>query len=139
MRLRDAPDVVDAIRYMLKRGGTLVLHGFTHQYRDVRNPYDGVTGQDYEFFRAHLGADGGVVLDGPVPEDSGSWALARVDEALRAFDEAGLPRPVIFEYPHYAGSADDSFAIATRFDTVYQRETYFGGILGANPPIPLAR
>jgi uncharacterized protein YdaL len=136
VRLRDAPDVVAALRYMLERGGTLVLHGLTHQYRDVGNPYDGVTGQDYEFFRAHVAGDGRVALDGPVPEDSARWALARVDEALRAFDEADLPRPAIFEYPHYAGSADDSYAIATRFDTVYQRETYFGGILGANPPDP---
>jgi uncharacterized protein YdaL len=127
--LREVPAMVDALRYALDRGATLVLHGFTHQYRDVPNPYDGVSARDFEFFRAHLGPEGGVVLDGPVAEDSAAWALARVDEALREFDAARLPRPRIFEYPHYAGSTVDSRAIAARFDTAYQRESYFAGVL----------
>jgi len=129
LRLRDAPAMVDALRYARDHGATLVLHGLTHQYRDEPNPYDGVSARDFEFFRAHLGPDGAVVLDGPVAEDSAAWALGRVDEALGEFDVARLPRPRIFEYPHYAGSAIDSRAIATRFDTAYQRETYFAGVL----------
>jgi uncharacterized protein YdaL len=125
-RLTDAPELVEALTYMAARGGTLLLHGYTHQYGSAPNPYDGATGTDFEFYRTHLD-DGAVVLDGPVPDDSPRWALDRIDAALRVFDEASLPRPAIFEYPHYAGSAADSRAIATRFSTVYQRELFFAG------------
>jgi Uncharacterized protein conserved in bacteria (DUF2334) len=35
VRLRGRPQVVDAIRYMLAKGRTLVLHGYTHQLADL--------------------------------------------------------------------------------------------------------
>jgi len=38
IRLQDRPQVIDAIKYMLSKGGTLVLHGYTHQLGDRRNP-----------------------------------------------------------------------------------------------------
>ena len=51
--LKDRPQVVEAIKYMLAKGGTLILHGFTHQLGDSRNPNDGQSGEDYEFLRVH--------------------------------------------------------------------------------------
>ena len=50
--LQARPQVVTAIRYMLAKGGTLVLHGYTHQLGGTRNPNDGESGQDYEFLRS---------------------------------------------------------------------------------------
>jgi uncharacterized protein YdaL len=132
--LADAPGLVEVLRHALGHGGHLVLHGLSHQYANAPNPYDGVTASDFEFFRAHLGAAGETVLDGPVAEDGAAWALARVDRALLTFDAAGLPRPSVFEYPHYAGSVVDSRAIRTRFDTVYQRETYVSHTLAGGTP-----
>ena len=29
---------------MQSKGGTIIEHGYTHQYSNVANPYDGVTG-----------------------------------------------------------------------------------------------
>jgi len=127
--LRDAPEVSAAIRYMLERGGSLVLHGYTHQYGGVNNPYNGVTGADFEFYRAHVDAADHVVLDGPVDEDSESWAADRLSRALREMERAGLPRPRVFEYPHYAGSPADSRAIARTLDVAFQREVLFPGAL----------
>ena len=43
---------VSALKYMQSKGGTIIEHGYTHQYSNVANPYDGVTGDDAEFFRA---------------------------------------------------------------------------------------
>ncbi len=131
--LVEAPAVVDALAYMVARGGTLVMHGYTHQHRDLANPYSATTGADYEFFRAHVGDSGAVVMDGPLPGDTGAWALERADKGLSIFRRAGLPRPQVFEYPHYAGSALDSRALAERFPMAYQRELYFAGPRSDDP------
>src|SRR6185436_20789044 len=86
------------------------------------------SGEDFEFWSAHLDGDR-VVHDGPAPGDSRAWAAGRVDAALRDVEAAGLPTPEIFEYPHDAGSAEDSFAVRARFATAYHRGLYFGGQL----------
>ncbi|AGP35385.1 hypothetical protein SCE1572_13145 [Sorangium cellulosum So0157-2] len=130
MRLRDENAVVKALKHMIARGGELVMHGYTHQYGARPNPYSGVSADDFEFWLSHVDADDYVIYDGPVPEDSASWALGRIEESYAELSAAGLPAPTIFEYPHYAGSAVDSRAIAQRFPTAYHRGLYFGGALG---------
>jgi uncharacterized protein YdaL len=133
IRLVDAPQVVSALKYMISKGGRMILHGLTHQYSNVANPYGGVSGDDFEFFRAHIDANNYVVFDGPVPEDSVAWAQGRIDAALAEIAAAGLPKPTIFEFPHYAASALDYQAVATRFTTRYDRTLYFTGQLSGNP------
>lgn len=101
-RLRDAPALVAALRDASARGGTLVMHGYTHQTV-------GVSGEDYEFH----------------PEDPAGFADDRLDHALAEIAAVGLPTPRFFELPHYAGSAPDMRAVARRFPAVFQRETVF--------------
>ena len=36
---------------MIRRGGVLIAHGYTHQWDGGSNPYNGVTGDDLEFYR----------------------------------------------------------------------------------------
>lgn len=127
--LHEAPEVVEAIKYMLAHGGTLVLHGSTHQHGTTKNPYSGASVDDFEFFRAHVDQANNVVWDGPVEEDSAQWAGQRVDQALAEVERAGLPKPAVFEYPHYGGSVVDSYEIAKRFNTVYQRSSFYAGML----------
>lgn len=134
VRLSERPEVVQALKYMVSKGGTLLMHGYTHQYGEagnplLKNPYNGASGDDFEFFLAHVDEENYVRYDGPVPEDSTKWALSRVDAATREYKAAGLAVPTIFEFPHYAGSAVDYKAIATRFSTRYERGLYFSGVL----------
>ncbi len=131
--LRNAPGLAQALRYMVKKGGTLVLHGYTHQYAKAKNPYSGVSVDDFEFWSAHIDKENNVVLDGPVPEDSTDWAADRITNALDEFRAAGLPRPRIFEFPHYIGSGVDARAISARFKTAYHRGLYFKGALTGLP------
>jgi uncharacterized protein YdaL len=133
--LRDAPELVEALRYALARGGELVMHGTTHQHGVAANPYDGVSASDFEFWTAHVDPQDRVVLAGPVPGDSADWARERVELGLREFAAAGLPRPRVFEYPHYVGSAVDSAAIAALVPTAYHRGFYFAGTLGGEPDL----
>lgn len=132
IRLVDAPDVVSAIKYMISKGGLMILHGYTHQYSGVANPYSGVSGDDFEFYRAHIDSANYVQLDGPVAEDSAAWANGRIDAALSEIAAAGLPTPTIFEFPHYAASATDYRAVGSRFGTRYDRTLYFTGQLTGN-------
>ncbi|HEX9080735.1 MAG TPA: polysaccharide deacetylase family protein [Holophagaceae bacterium] len=121
--------VVDALKYMQARGGTLVMHGYTHQYTEVLNPYTGASADDFEFYTAHIDAANNVVYDGPVPVDSRTWATNRVKSGISAFTKAGVAVPTIFELPHYAASAADYKAILALFPWRYDRGLYFGGLL----------
>ena len=132
--LNDRPQVVRAIVEMLDGGATMVSHGYTHQFGDRRNPRSGESGTDYEFFLAHLDSGGNVVFDGPVPGDSQKWAAGRLDKALTAMGDVGLPRPKMFTVPHYAASRADYAAIATRFTARYDRGQYFSPAWNGRSP-----
>ena len=129
VRLSDRKPVVDALKYMQSKGGTMIMHGWTHQFEKLINPYNAVSGDDFEFFTAHVDAEDYVRYDGPVPGDSASWALSRVNGAINEFKRAKLTVPTIWEFPHYAGSATDYKAIGSVFSTRYERGLYFGGVL----------
>ncbi len=140
IRMSDAPRFVAALRYARERGGTLVMHGYTHQLGTLLNPYSAISGDDFEFWRAHTTDAAGTVvqLDGPAPGDAGDWAAARVRLGVAEFVASGLPPPEIWEFPHYAGSAADSRAIREVLPSAYQRGMYFPGQLQGKPEDLLA-
>jgi uncharacterized protein YdaL len=127
--LRQRPQVVSALKYMQARGGTLLMHGYTHQMGSANNPYDGVSGNDFEFYRAHVDDADRVIYDGPVVGDSAAWAASRVISAKLDFAVAGLSQPTVFEFPHYAGSATDYDVMHSMFGVRYDRGLYFPGRL----------
>ena len=126
--LRTSP-VADAVRYMQSKGGALVDHGYTHQWDGGINPYNQVTGDDYEFYRVTENPDHSLNYVGPLPGDSTTWATGRLDAADKEFKLAKIGSPAIFEVPHYSASAIDYRAIATRYSTRWERALYFGGVL----------
>lgn len=128
----DRPEVVAALKYMQRRGATLIAHGYTHQFKAVPNPFNGRSGTDYEFFRTQLGDNGDAVLVGPVPGDSRRWAARRATAAIRAMTAAGLPRPTIWETPHYTASAVDYEAFGDLFSARYERDLLFSGYLSGD-------
>ncbi|MFD4674813.1 DUF2334 domain-containing protein [Lentzea sp. NPDC058450] len=125
--LAQRPEVVSALRYMTQRGGTILMHGYTHQFGAVANPYDGRSGNDFEFYKAHVDANDSVIYDGPVDGDSAAWTQGRINSATTQFALAGFPKPAIFEPPHYAASAADYQVIQQNFGKRYDRGLYFGG------------
>ena len=126
-RLSDAPELVAALRYAADRGGTLIMHGYTHGAATA-NPY-GVSGEDFEFYRAHVDPANQVVLDGPMVEDSAAWATARIQAARAEWLRVGLPPATIFEFPHYAASATDYRTVSAAFGVRYERAMYHSGVL----------
>jgi uncharacterized protein YdaL len=132
--LRDAPQVVGALRYMIRRGGVLIDHGYTHQFDGGSNPYNGVTGDDVEFYRVTEGGNGQLVYGGPLPHDSFQRTGSRLAYALREFQAAGLPRPRIFEFPHYFASRASYRAAARWFAVGWERSLYFPGQFSGRAP-----
>jgi uncharacterized protein YdaL len=128
--LRDAPEVVAALKYMERKGGVLVGHGYTHQWDGASNPYNGVTGDDVEFYRVTETETGEIQQLGPLPGDhSIAWSELRIVAANREFEAAGLDVPRIFEFPHYAASDRAYRAAVRRFAVRWERSLYFAGLL----------
>jgi uncharacterized protein YdaL len=142
--LAQRPALVAALKYMQSKGGTIIDHGFTHQYSNVPNPYDAVSGDDAEFYRAQCssaqsqpyvfvtpcGNSDYVVWTGPLPGDSTAGARARAEAGLRLFQQAGLGAPTIWTTPHYSASAADYMGIDSVYGTRYEREIFPSGLLG---------
>jgi uncharacterized protein YdaL len=122
--INQSPELQSALAYAVSKGGTIASHGFTHQYSDVANPTNGVSGVDSEFWF--------VPDNTPVPEDSPTWAQGRVDSALGIFEAAGLGRPAFWVTPHYLASTVDRQVFASNFTAGYERVT------NAFYPYPLA-
>jgi uncharacterized protein YdaL len=127
--LKNTPALIAALQYMQRKGGVIVDHGWTHQYLNVRNPYNAVTGDDFEFYRVTENTDHTLNYVGAIPQDSPTWVNARLDGARKEFKAAKMTAPEIFEVPHYAASAVDYLAIAARFGVRYERSLYFRGQL----------
>jgi uncharacterized protein YdaL len=134
LRLRDAPQVVAALKYLERMGGVLVEHGYTHQWDGGSNPYDGLTGDDVEFYRVTESKDGTIHDLGPLPGDkSVEWAEHRIVAANDELAAAGFARPKIFEFPHYIASDRAYRAAAEWFPERWERSMYFPGLLGGGP------
>jgi uncharacterized protein YdaL len=134
IRMRDRPELVRAITYLLGHNGTMVLHGYTHQSDTGPNPTNGESGQDFEFFQTHWNFHHGLVYDGPIRGDSPAWANRRFDAAAAELRAAHLPMPRIVEFPHYAASVTDYRTAATRFTARFEREQLFSPAWNGRSP-----
>jgi uncharacterized protein YdaL len=105
--LSDRPEFVRTIRYMVSRGGLVVLHGVFHKYHDQRR-----TGDDYEFWDD--------MVEKPIQGDSAELVEQRLRTGLEECFKNGI-YPVAWETPHYGASATDYQAIGRVFSAVYER------------------
>jgi uncharacterized protein YdaL len=105
LSLSDEPEVVAAIRYMVSRGGTVVMHGVTHQFH-------GVSGDDYEFWD--------TVANRPTPDGAPAVLEPRLLRGLDSCFSAGF-YPLIFETPHYGASLEHYRSLASVFSHCYER------------------
>jgi len=93
-----------------------VMHGYTHQYAQMRNPYTAVSGDDYEFWN--------YVANSPVAEDSVDWVTGRLSAGLAELQNNGYSTS-IWETPHYQASAITSRTVPQFFSKTYQRVVYY--------------
>ncbi len=103
--LSDRPEFVRAIRYMVSKGGLVVMHGDTHQYH-------GKSGDDYEFWDE--------VSDKPIQGDSRALVEQKLEQGLEECFKNGI-YPVTWETPHYMASTVDYQTFARYFNSSYDR------------------
>src|SRR5262249_52904918 len=103
--LSDRPQFARAIQYMVSKGGLVVMHGVTHQYR-------GRSADDFEFWD-ELGRK-------PVQGDSRSLVEQKLRLGLEECFKNGI-YPVTWETPHYMASIVDYQTIARYFNSSYDR------------------
>ncbi|MEW6622989.1 MAG: polysaccharide deacetylase family protein [Bacillota bacterium] len=101
--ITDKPEVIEAVRYMVERGGTVVLHGYTHQH------YKEETGEGFEFWDAFE--------DRPLNVNYADYVGERVLKGIEICLENGL-YPLAFEPPHYAMAQDGYRELKKYFSTV---------------------
>ncbi len=101
--LSENPEIVKAIKYMQDKGGTVILHGYTHQYKKEE-----VSGEGYEFW------DG--KKDEPLKENMKIFVKDRVLNGLRVCIENGI-YPLAFEAPHYAMESEGYKELKKYFST----------------------
>lgn len=132
IQLADRPELVRVLRYLQRRGGTVIQHGYTHQYHADE------TGEGFEFWDvendhpiyAPAEADFTLRRRADFPSDA---AYAAYWDELRAFERAytlerilqgrealvalGLT-PVAFEPPHYTMSQAGYDVLAGEYDLI---------------------
>ena len=86
--LSDKPELVDALKYMVRNGATIVMHGVTHQYK-------GVTASDFEFWDASTNK--------PIKQQTAEQISQKLEMGIQEFMKNGL-YPLVWETPHYTAS-----------------------------------
>ena len=86
--LSDRPQFVEAIKYMTAHGGSVVLHGVTHQFR-------GTSADDFEFWDD--------LQDKPLSFETEDWVRKRIELGMNECFNNGI-YPVAWESPHYGSS-----------------------------------
>ncbi len=103
--LSDKPEIVDALKYMVKNGGTIVMHGVTHQYR-------GNTTDDFEFWDSQIG--------GPIKDENAAEIAGKIESGIDEFMKNGL-YPLLWETPHYTASFLTYRTVANYFSTAVEQ------------------
>lgn len=105
LSLSDRPELVDALRYMVRNGGTIVMHGSTHQYK-------GTTATDFEFWDESVNR--------PIKDESIERFSQKIEDGIDEFTKNGL-YPLVWETPHYTGSQLLYQTVAKYFSTVFEQ------------------
>ena len=118
--------VANTIRPFYDKGrASIVAHGYTHQIGHLENPYNGLTGDDFEFYRVILNSDNSLTYnaDGIPKASKENWAKDRMSKTQQELDEAGF-KAFAWEAPHYFAAKEDYRGIRNVYSTHYGRMIY---------------
>ena len=103
--MSEKPDYVDALHYVMEHGGTIVMHGTTHQYK-------GETATDYEFWDESRNRI--------LPMDSKEYVARKLRDGVVECIKNGV-YPLVWETPHYSASTLDYAVFAEHFSTAMEQ------------------
>jgi len=105
INLSDRPEMVDALKYVIENGGTIVMHGVTHQYR-------GISTDDFEFW------DGS--RHQPIADENANDIEIKLKNGLDEFIKNDI-YPMLWETPHYTASDLTYKTVAKHFSTAIEQ------------------
>ena len=103
--LSERPEMVEALKYCVQNGATILMHGVTHQYR-------GISTNDYEFW------DG--TPNKPIEDEDSSDIANKIEAGINECIKNGI-YPLLWETPHYAASILSYQTIAKYFSTAMEQ------------------
>lgn len=128
IRMEDVPQFSALIERYKSEGSVFIWHGITHQYQNIKNPFTGASGDDYEFW------DSTKTL--PIAEDSASYVLDKFENGFNSLKKFGIA-PKVWVTPHYHGSALDNVMFGELFSWIIGRGVYSdAAITGLKKPDP---
>ncbi len=110
------PEFVAWINEVKRLNGRFIWHGVTHQYGRTKNPHDGISGADFEFWDA--------VNNSAVAKDSVPWVLNRLYDGFNELTKIGV-QPKIWLTPHYQASTLDYYLFGRVFPWNIGRSIYY--------------
>ena len=105
VNLSDRPEMVDALKYVIENGGTIVMHGVTHQYR-------GISTDDFEFW------DGSKRQ--PISDENANDIEIKLKTGIDEFIKNDI-YPMIWETPHYTASDLTYKTVAKHFNAAIEQ------------------
>ena len=115
IRMENATAFSNAIKNDVTAGATIIWHGVTHQYSNIKNPYSGASGDDYEFWNSNTNS--------PIAEDSVSYVLDKMEDGFKSLKLVGI-EPRLWVIPHYEASALDNVMFGQMFPWMVSRGVY---------------
>ncbi|MCZ8523524.1 MULTISPECIES: polysaccharide deacetylase family protein [Paenibacillus] len=130
--LSDSPELVEVLQHLQERGGSIALHGYTHQYRATE------TGEGFEFWDVVNNTPIWGPSDDNIPvkqrhefasqEDYSryvkereqfeeSYIVTRIESGIHELAQLGL-YPLAFEAPHYTMSPHGYEILARYFNYI---------------------
>jgi Uncharacterized protein conserved in bacteria (DUF2334). len=103
--LSDRPELVEALKYCVSKGGTIVLHGVTHQYK-------GESAVDYEFWDASTNR--------PIKEETPEEIEHKIETGIDECAKNGI-YPLMWETPHYTASMETYQVVSKYFGSAVER------------------
>jgi hypothetical protein len=120
VRLKERPHLVRALQECTEKGGSVVMHGYTHQYHNE-------SGEGHEFWD--------VEHDKPIAEYDESVLRSKMEQGIQELTALQL-YPIAWETPHYSASARDYRMFAQYFSTAVERRQLTDRTWLANQSFP---
>jgi uncharacterized protein YdaL len=111
------PEFLQLLRELPREKVSFIWHGVTHQHGREKNPFDGISGADFEFWDAKKNSS--------IREDNPTWLVNRLNDGLRVLLNAKIEPPLAWLTPHYQASALDYLIFARVFPWNIGRVIYF--------------
>lgn len=123
--IKDKPEFIKALNYAKSHNASFIMHGVTHQYDHQKNPFSGVTAEDFEFWDK--------INNKPITEDSVDYVINHLNKGVTLMNNQHF-KISAWMTPHYIASPLDDALFGQLFTWNITRGNYtFCKICHLNP------